>query len=405
MPMRLKKFSLVPPTLAALCFGVAVAATPQSLFATNLEATTDTVPAETGIGERHFLPLGQGQQRELRRLIRTDREARSVWREVESDARTALNRRPGPLASIDYEGMLDTDPRRIRATASLRDMPRLVQLGYAYAASGEARHRAAAREIILAWTRSYRPDGNPINENKLEPIWLTFHMLRPYFAPAEQREVEQWMAEVARAGIRSGPATWTPGADKNNWDTKRLKIVGGIGLVLRDDTLVQRAIDGFRLYTADALFPDGTSTDLHHRDALRYHVNALVPLLVFAILLDQHRTGSEGYRLIREPAPSGSSVQRSVEYALPYVRGERTRGEWTGSTAPIDRRRAEAGIAEYQPGRLYDPAQAVQLLELAAYFDGSHAQLLSRVQGLGAQRYPTWPVLVAAVLRRSSPGR
>jgi hypothetical protein len=54
---------------------------------------------------------------------------------------------------------------------------------------------------------------------------------------------------------------------------------------------------------------------------------------------------------------------------LPYATGEKQRREWTHSKVELDRRRAEAGIEAYQPGKLFDPQKAHELFEWACYYN------------------------------------
>jgi hypothetical protein len=152
----------------------------------------------------------------------------------------------------------------------------------------------------------------------------------------------------------------------NNWESKRLKITGIAGAILKDNQLTDHSIEGFKAYISSAYFPDGTSNDLLSRDALQYHISGLKPCLSAFINLSKF---DKRFDLYAWESPTGSSVKKSVEYVVPYATGLKQRREWTNSKVELDRRRAEAGIEAYQPGKLFDPQQAHELFEWACFFN------------------------------------
>jgi hypothetical protein len=152
----------------------------------------------------------------------------------------------------------------------------------------------------------------------------------------------------------------------NNWEAKRLKIIGLAGGILINRQMMEYSIEGFKEYISTAYFPDGTSNDLHTRDALHYHISGIKPCLSAFINLPEF---DERFNLYNWESTDGSSIRKAVEYTLPYARGEKQRREWTNSKAKIDKRRAEAGLENYQPGSLFDPEDARELFEWACYFN------------------------------------
>ena len=140
-----------------------------------------------------------------------------------------------------------------------------------------------------------------------------------------------------------------------------------------------------------ALNADGTSQDLEDRDALDYHESALTPLANVAIALERTNEGLYHFR-----GESGGSVANSVAYLLPFVRGDTTHAEWVESTVAFDRKRYEAGQEHYRPGRLWDPNEAIGLLELTSVYEPGHRLLVDSLQGPPCfGRYPTWETVVA----------
>jgi hypothetical protein len=148
-------------------------------------------------------------------------------------------------------------------------------------------------------------------------------------------------------------------------------------------------------FVREGLRGDGTSLDLERRDSLTYHCSALVPMLDLALLL-----GAEGRQLYAWTAPHGGSLQRSVDYVVPYASGEKTRREWVNSQVELDRQRAKAGLDHYQPGSLFDPQDARSLIEAATAFDARLLPLHRTLSGATAGRYPAFRLLVQTALAR-----
>jgi hypothetical protein len=126
------------------------------------------VSAKADVMIRTTIPLSKTERDVLAERVRTNAEAAVVVKAIVADAETRLSQLPRPLAVIHYEGLLDTDPRRVETQKSLEDMDRLASLSDAWCATGDTRYIAPLRALILAWSGTYMPTGNAINENKLQ---------------------------------------------------------------------------------------------------------------------------------------------------------------------------------------------------------------------------------------------
>lgn len=328
------------------------------------------------------------QRAEWARRVGEVPEVAALWEPVRAAAETALGVAPTPLAEIVYEGRLDTDPARVRTVAALQDMERLQRLVEAWAVSGDERYAGHAQAMALAWMQTYRPTGNPINENKLEPVLVAYGLWRQEVDPAKRARADQWVRELAekqRADAWARPAT-----TRNNWQPKRLKLVARAGWILGDAAMRAQAAAEAKRYIEEGLRADGSSEDFHQRDSLGYHVGGLKPLLQLAALL-----APDGLDLYRYEAASGASARRSVAFVVPYATGQKTHGEFLHSQIHLDRQRARAGLAEYRPGRRFEPRQALPLFELASAFEPDYRRVVGQLVGRPEARYPTWPVVLA----------
>lgn len=340
---------------------------------------------------RQTLPLSVPQQLHLGRLIQTDPDVRGLWQFVEHEAKLYLADEPRPQEVIHYEGLLDTNPDRIRTTESLRDLDKVAVWLSAWYGSQEKTYSEKIKAYLLAWAATYVPNGNPINENKLEPLIHGYATLKNSFSRAEQKRIEAWLTKIAEAELAY------PRIPENNWKAKHMKLVGTIGLILDRPTYVAYARETFKKYIDNSLYADGTSRDLHQRDALSYHVSGLDPLLVYSIATEQLKGKDETFSPFTYQSPSGGSIKKSVDYVVPYAKGEKVHAEWVNTKVKLDRQRAKAGIEHYQPGKPYDPKGAMDLFVLASYFEPFYREIARQLNKGNHPKHPSWlSVLVLA---------
>jgi hypothetical protein len=368
--------------------GAAALAAPAAL-------TAPAARADAEVGEveiRSVLPLSAAQRARLALLVGQDPSARTLLATRRQEAARLLApgaAPPRPLAVIHYEGLVNTDARRVETVKHLEDMDAAALLLEVWQATGDPAAARRCREYVLAWAGVYKPTGNDVNENKLLPLFTAYEAMRNDFPEAERRHVDSWMSEIAAKQLE---AAKDPTARLTNRHTKRLGIIAVIGLALGRQEWLNYAWAGAREFVGSQLYADGTSYDLENRDTLTYHCSALRPLVSLAVLASRN-----GRDLYSWKAPSGSSLKGSVDYVVPFAAGRKQRREWTNSKVDLDRRRAAAGIAFYQPGSLFQPRSAKPLLEEASYFDAGLLPLVARLEGRpGGGRYPTWRTVLNA---------
>lgn len=304
--------------------------------------------------------LNKNEVNRLKEIITTDPEVGILSDSIISSAAVALKHQPSPLERIHFEGLLETDPKRIHTIKSFADINHTATLIYADYAADNNKYGEKVRDIVIEWVKIYKPDGNTINENKFIVFFWGYHIYKNRFSHKQQQLVEGWINEIA---LKQMNRESTP---NNNWEAKRLKIIGLAGGILQNKQYMDYSIEGYKKYISTAYFRDGTSNDLHSRDALHYHISGMKPCLSAFINLSKF---DERFNLFNWESESGSSICKSVEFVVPYASGEKQREEWTNSKADIDKRRAEAGIDEYQPGKLFDPKDSWELFSWACYYN------------------------------------
>ena len=76
----------------------------------------------------------------------------------------------------------------------------------------------------------------------------------------------------------------------------------------------------------------------------------------------------------------GGSIKKSVDYVVPYAKGDKQHEEWVNTTVSLDKRRAEAGLAKYQPGILFNPKKSLSMFEWALYYDPTLLDVIALLQ-------------------------
>ncbi len=360
------------------------------------------LPSLTGaadVGEfsiRPVVPLGVEQVERLRELVAGDAEASALAEEVRTEARPLFGATPQPLARIDYEGLVNTDAKRIATVAKLREMDDVAVLVRDWQVSGDPRAEETLRDFLTAWAATYRPTGNDVNENKLYPLLVAYHHLRGTFEPGDRERIDAWLRSLGELHARAVAES----THFSNRYTKHVRLLSLIGGILDENAWRRSAEEGLKRFVSASLRADGTSLDLETRDTLTYHASALRPVIELAML-----SGEDGAGLYRWESPEGGSIAKSVDYLVPYAMGEKTREEWTNSRVDLDRRRAEAGLEEYRPGRLYDPRRSLSVMQEASYFNPDLERVVRHLLGADAGRFPSWQMLVNEAARDDAADR
>ena len=303
--------------------------------------------------------LDSGEIVTLREVIAGNSRAAMLYDSVANLAHQHLSDAPRPLERLYYEGLLNNNPDRIDTRKSLEDMDKVIDFIYASYGRSQDTLTQKIRQFVLAWASTYQPTGNPINENKFVALFWGYYLFQSHFSEDERALVNRWMIDMAEQEMNR---EHTP---NNNWQSKRYKIIGIVGCITGNDSLTAFAQAGLQEYINTAYFPDGTSADLKQRDALHYHISGLKPLISISVNLTKF---DPAFDCFHYTAPSGASVQKSVEYMVPYALGEQKREEWANSTVALDKERAEAGLDKYQPGTLFNPKKAITTFEWASYY-------------------------------------
>ncbi|WP_372716022.1 sulfatase-like hydrolase/transferase [Novipirellula sp.] len=332
-------------------------------------------------------PLTAAQLAKLRKLVKTDPEAAALAASIGEQATPLLETEPRPIVVIEYEGLVNTDPKRIKTVEHLNQMSEIALLMRHWQATGDELTAKTLRHLIAGWAATYEPTGNDVNENKFHPLLVAYLALRDSFDELRRRRVDAWVQQI---GELHEPAVAKSEHVTNRY-SKSVRLLAMAGLILQRDDWAEAANEGVRRFVRKSLYADGSSRDLKHRDSLTYHGSSLKPPMELAML-----AGDDGLALYSWASPDGGSLKKSVDFMVPYAMGKKTHAEWVNTQVDLDRRRAAEGIEKYRAGRLYEPKDALGVMEYASYFDPDLMQVVRHLTEGDAKRFPTWRTLINA---------
>ncbi len=338
------------------------------------------------------LPLSESQVDHLRKLVKSDHEAAKIAEEVKQEALPLLGIEPQPLEVIHYEGLVNTNPKRIACVKKLKQTGDASRLMRYWQVSGDTQAAKTLKKLIIAWAKTYKPDGNDVNENKFHPFLIAYLALREQFNLGEREAVDAWVETLGKLHLRGVKQS----RHFTNRYCKHIRLLTFCGRILERDEWLEEAHKGIKRYVTRSLYKDGSSLDFKRRDTLTYHCSALRPVLELAIV-----AGDRGKQLYTWESPKGGSLKKSVDFVIPYSLGEKTHKEWVHTKVDLDRRRAAAGIEKYRTGRLFEPYASIQLMECASFFDPSLMRVVRHLHGGTDTRFPTWQTLMNAVARNA----
>src|SRR5712671_5946800 len=156
------------------------------------------------------ISLTPAPRAKLVRLVRSDSEAAMLFQKRRRVAGASLDAPAHPVVRIATAGKLASDPAKVKSRVGLEDMRELYALGFAAAVTSNPAYGAAAKRMILTWARTNQPTGVPIDESKLEPLFVAYDLTRPAYSDEDRGVVETWLRTLARRemeGTRTSSVT------------------------------------------------------------------------------------------------------------------------------------------------------------------------------------------------------
>jgi hypothetical protein len=333
-----------------------------------------------------FVSLSDTEVKTLAHAIATDEQTKTVFEHLKITADKALNEAPNPIEEVRSEGLLAGNPAKTASLKAVNDAPKIYALALCYRLYNNEQYLNKTIEYLTAWAKINKPTGDPIDGTKLEDLIAGYDLIRNKVNTQTQTAIDAWLNTFANEQINS--ASIKPGKQTaiNNWNSHRLKVITLIAYTLHSEKLQQYIYDELEKQIAQNLYADGSGFDFKERDALHYHIYTLEPLLK-AIIVINRATGKNYYTF---QSKSQSSIQKSVQFLVPFVTGEKTHVEFLNSNVKFDRARAANHEKGYEPAN-FVPGSGIVVLSLASYFDPSLQQIIKKVNG---DNYDDWQLVL-----------
>ncbi len=338
-----------------------------------------------------YVSLNADEVNALKTAINTDKNYAETFAPFLSRSKQALTETPDPIEKIQSEGLLAGNPAKVASLAAVEDAGKIYSLALAYRYSDQKNYLDKATEFLLAWAKTNKASGNPINETKLEDMFTGYDLIRKDIPAQDRAVIDLWLDSIADAEANSSSALQGRGTAINNWNSHRIKIITLINYTLHTNKYDKLIISELEKQLAINLNPDGTTHDFTERDAFHYHTYDLEPLVTTCIVL--YRATGKNY--FDYQTPNGASIKKSVDFMTPYMTGEKTHGEFVNSTVPFDIARAKNNEKGYAAGTLFNPINGLYLFSLAAYFDPAYVSIIQKAAQ--SNSYFNWQLAINGV--------
>nr|WP_244197969.1 alginate lyase family protein [Caballeronia ptereochthonis] len=292
-----------------------------------------------------------------------------------------VNDQPRPRAKLHTEGTLPHEGIHDESVEAEKDLDLMRDAALAWRVTGDERYLRLVDRFLFAWTTTYQPSFNPIDETNFESLILAYDLTASALPVKTRNAANAFITKMVTgyvADMDKQPRPLT-GTYRNNWQSHRVKLVAMGAFTIDDRKLIDAAQRLFVEHIGDNIAPDGSTVDFAERDALRYVTYDLQPLVTAALAARRHNRN-----WVAERAPSGATLAEALNWLTPYALGTRTHEEFVHSSVPFDAKRREAGLPGFSGP--WDPKNASELYYLAARMDGRYAPVALRL----APTPPAW---------------
>ncbi len=343
-----------------------------------------------------YVSMNNGEIESLKNLIKTNQHIKAQYLELKNLADSSLNSLPSPLDTVFSEGHLATDPKKIKSLKALLDVNRMYALALTYRIEGKNQYLTKVDEYLSTWSSLNKPIENPINDTKFEAAFEAYDLVKNYLPKKENEIIKKWLKVMATKELNHPFfSKLKPRQPTNNWNSHRIKVIGMIAYAINDDSLKKFINTALPAQIATNLYADGSGIDFKERDALHYQVYTLEPLVRLAIVVDR-ATGKDFYHYI---SPIGSSLQKSMEFLIPYTTGEKVHKEFVNSKTAFDKKRAENKESNFITGALYQPSHGLELFSMATFFEPHYLKIVQQLENKTSS-YPNWWIVINHIYQK-----
>ena len=187
--------------------------------------------------------LTAAELRQIRAAVRSTPAVRAAWARTKAAADAALSHPPipAPSAGVDYRGTGRDANNQCSGKPSgwacllyaqgLHDGVDALNLGLAFAITGERSYALKAKDFLLAWSQTYDHPNPTVSQNIAEPGgfmlkgFMAFDLVQGVFTAPERAAFRQWAGQFIAVGKERadhqvdapGLADQTFNGERSNW--------------------------------------------------------------------------------------------------------------------------------------------------------------------------------------------
>jgi len=232
-----------------------------------------------------------------------------------------------------------------------------------------------ADALIAGWIKTYQPDFNPVDETKLEQLFLAADILDsampgPLFA--------QWQAFATRLGNGYILQIDKHAASADGRQSGRIKLAAMAAYTIADTGAIGHVESAFTTQL-DGMISDGEPVDSGKRNSLHGGVVDLEPMVVAALAAHDH--GENWYGIT---APSGATLSAALAWLSPYASDAQANRQISSNATLASAQGSEQGdgMADAVPAASTgSPRGSVLLYLYASALDRQWADLAYKLGG------------------------
>jgi len=343
--------------------------------------------------QAQHVSFSKSEIKHLKKEIRKNKEAKEIVTEIINRANDALDDIPNPIKLIQSQGLLMGDPAKMASLKSVEDVNKIFSLALTYKLTGSEKYLNKASGFLTSWASVNKPDGNPINETKLEDLVFAYDLIRNDVSVSDRQSIDNWLDAMATAEVNHPSGKGDIGTAINNWNSHRIKMMTMITYTLKNgkyDKIVEYELKRQLEVNLNA---DGSTYDFYDRDALNYHIFSIEPLLKTAMVLVR----ATGRNYFKVESSKGGSIKKSTDFLVPFMTGEKKHKEFEHSKVPFDRQRANNNEKGFMIAD-FIPSKGIIALVAGAYFDPSYLAVIKDAND--GKEYFDWQLLVNKVRKK-----
>ncbi|KGG82437.1 alginate lyase [Comamonas thiooxydans] len=295
-----------------------------------------------------------------------------------------LSPQPRAIPRVHTEGTLPHEGIWDASIEAKLDWYLMRQLAQLWLANRQPEDAQALSRIMTEWARVYQPSFNAIDETSLDAYIDAYVIAQDALDASTKARAQEFIRVLAEGYLKQmEPVVRHKASFLNNWQSHRIKLAALGAAALDDQALWSRARKQFVDHLGRNIRQDGSTLDFEERNALRYAVYDLEPLVRAAMVARQR-----GELWLNLVGKDGGSVRKALDWLVPYAVGEKTHEEFANSSVAFDAKRKAAGMPGYSG--IWQPKNAATLFAMAATIDDRYASVAQKLNPSGNLLVTCW---------------